>query len=150
MKRVAAGILFITILSLTACDPAMSIRQVSPDKSRSADRLAIEVSPVHEFSDSRLYGAKTKLTNLTSSSITIKGCELAARNVTYQSRLGGAEAYPFDLAPGASTYFGPFFQLKDSVHETFKEPAELRVHYVIEGGKSLLEPYCAAAHSGDP
>jgi hypothetical protein len=137
MNRIAIAGLFIIFASLMACDPAMSIRQVPPEKSSAADRLAIEVSPVKEFIGSHFYGAKTKLTNLSKSSITIKGCELAARNLTYESRLGGAESYPFDLAPGASAYFGPFFQLKDSVDHVFQEPAELRVHFAIDGREEL-------------
>ena len=95
--------------------------------------MQLKISPVNEFTGSRFYGAKAKLTNLSESSITIKGCELAAQNVIYESHLGGGESYPFELAPGASTYFGPFFQLKDPVHDVFKQPAELRVHYVIDG-----------------
>jgi hypothetical protein len=137
MNRVAIVVLSITIASLMACDPGMTIRQIRPGKSSSADQLAIEIPPVNELIGSRFYGAKTKLTNLSKSSITIKGCELAARNVTYESRLGGAESYPFELAPGASTYFGPFFQLKDPVDNVFKQPAELRVHYVIDGREEL-------------
>ena len=137
MNRVAIFVLFVTIASLTACDPGMTIRQIPPEQSSSADRLAIEISPVNRLIGSHFYGAKTKLTNLSKSSITIKGCELATRNVTYESRLGGAESYPFELAPGASRYFGPFFQLKDSVADVFKEPAELRVHYTIDGREEL-------------
>ena len=116
----------------------MTIREVLPGISGGTEQLAIEISPVNEFAGSRFYSAKTKLTNLSKSSITIKGCELAAQNVVYESRLGGGESYPFELAPGASTYFGPFFQLKVPVHDAFKQPAELRVPYVIGGREELV------------
>ncbi len=126
-----------TITSLVACDPGITIRQTQPGISSNPDQLAIEISSVNEFTGSRFYGAKAKLTNLSRSSITIKGCELAAQNVINESQFGGGESYAFELAPGASTYFNPFFQLKDPVHDVFKQPAELRVHYVIDGREEV-------------
>jgi len=137
MSRLAIVVLSIAIASLVACDPGMTIRQGPPEKPSSAGPLAIEIAPIKMLIGSRYYGAKTKVTNLSKSSITIKGCELAARNGTYESSLGGRESYPFEVAPGTSMYFGPFFQLKDSVHDVFKEPAELRVQYVIDGRNEL-------------
>jgi hypothetical protein len=112
----------------------MTIRQVRPGTSSPVhDQLAIEISPVNQFIGSRVYVAKTKLTNISKSSITIRGCALADRNTIYESRLGGGESYPIELTPGASKDFGPFFELHDPVGEVFKKPTELRVHYSIEG-----------------
>lgn len=132
MNRVAIVVLFATIASIVACDPGMTIRQIRAESSTGV-QLVIEVSPANKFIGSRIYGAKTKLTNQSNSSIAIQRCDLVSPNATYESRLGGGESYPFVLAPRASKYFGPFFQLKDPVHDVFKHPAELRVHYVIDG-----------------
>jgi hypothetical protein len=138
MNKVAKIVLFPTVALLVACDPGMTIRQVqSRTSSTSHEQLVIEVSPVNEFMHSRFYGTKTKLTNISNSSIVITGCQLVDRNTAYQSRLGGGESYPIELAPGMSKEFGPFFELPGPVREVFKKPSELLVHYSIEGREEI-------------
>lgn len=138
VKSIAKILLFSVVAILIGCDPGITIRQVPSRKFGTVyGQLAIEISPVNSFSYSRFYGAKTKLTNTPKSSITITGCELADRSTIYESRLGGGEYCPIELAPGSSKSFGPFFELHDPVRDMFKNSAELRVHYPIEGRQQL-------------
>jgi hypothetical protein len=138
MKLVIGILLFALIGSLTACDPGMSVRPVAQKKPISgAQDLVIDVAPVNEFIGSTWYMAKANITNSANSTITITKCELAAERNTYQARLGGGKSYPIELAPGETKLGCGFFELHDPVHKTFKDPAELRIHYSIGGREEI-------------
>lgn len=134
MRPVGGILLFVAISLIAACDPAMSIRQVPPANPGSgSDQLAIEIAPVKEFTSSTFYMAKARITNSSNSPVTITGCELIAREGSYQAKLGSGDSYPIELASGTGTLGCGFFELREPVRKVFESPAEVRIHYVIAG-----------------
>jgi len=126
----ALGLLLIAV----ACgDPGMTIYQTNSNQSTSAPELvAVRVKASHPLIGETSYAPDNDVTvtNSFDKPIVITKVELLANGTTYQHKHTGAtNEYPLTVAAGKTETLPLWFDLKDYVKETFKNPAELRVYY---------------------
>jgi hypothetical protein len=128
------------LLLIVGCfgDAAMTIRRaVQRELPRSTvapgpSDMTIFVRTVHPFTSATWYTPDIAVTNSSASSITINAVELTAKGVLYTNQQPGA--YPVAVASGRTQVLKIAFKLREDVWQTFfKEPADLRVGYVING-----------------
>ena len=135
MRQLLKILLLATCILMVACDPGMMIRQVKPtgeipSKSSPADmQVIVAVQTIRTIIGVTWYAPGLKVTNSLPSSITVTNVELATTRALYANKPLTPGTFPLTIAPGRTETLGVWFDLKDDVRNTFREPAELRVHY---------------------
>ena len=126
------------MLLIVGCDPGMTIRQAVQRSSRNLpatpnpNDLTISVRTFSSLIGYSSYAPDVTVTNSSAASITIKDIELTAKGIVYANRQ--QDGYPFMLASGQTQVFGGLFNLRDDLWTTFsKQPADLRIEYLIDG-----------------
>jgi hypothetical protein len=110
---------------MVACDPGMTIRQTkSPGV-----RVVIDVKTSHQLIGETHYAPQVKITNASDSSIAITSVDLISQSATYANKPIQPGLYPLVVQPGKTEDLLVWFDLNDAVNRTFRQPAELRVHY---------------------
>ena len=134
MKLTAGSFYFIgVIFLLVACDPAITIRQIKASNETSA-QITIDIKTQHPLVGERIYVPQVTVTNDSDSQITITSVELAAKRGTYSNKPRQPGSYPTTVSPGGTQTLDVWFDLTDDVRETFfRQPVELRVHYMSRG-----------------
>jgi hypothetical protein len=129
-------ILFLaTCVLIVACDPGMTIRQVKPTlETYSKSNLAVAqvivaVQTTRPMTGVTWYAPGLKVTNSLQSPITVINAELATTSELYTNKPLTPGTFPLAIAPGSTETLGVWFDLKDDVWNTFRQTAELRVHY---------------------
>ena len=143
MKSLASILLAIPFTLFVACDPGMTIRQINStvDSKKTAvvvpPEMTIEVKPTHQLIGEGWYDPQVKVTNSSDSPITITRVELVAQSATYENQPHAAESYPLSLPARGTTSLDIGFRFNQGVNKIFKEPAELRIHYLTGGHDGL-------------
>jgi hypothetical protein len=140
LRRTITALSLLFLFLIVGCfgDRAMTIRQAVQRElpglpaTPSPSNLTISVRKSHPFIGGTWYAPDITVTNSSASSITINAVELSAKGVVYTNQQ--QDAYPVVVAPGRTQVLGPAFKLRDDVWKTFfKQPADLRVSYVVNG-----------------
>lgn len=145
MRRTIAGTLLLFLLLIVGCplgDRGMTIRRAvqyelpgSP-ATPSPSKLMISVRTSHPLIGVTFYAPDIAVTNSSASTITINAVELTAKGVVYANQR--QDAYPVVVASGQTQVLGTGFELREDVWQTFfKQPADLRVSYVINGQEMM-------------
>lgn len=138
-------LLVLALLSLVACDPGMSVRQINSfveSKNRgvtAVPKLSVDVKTTHQLIGERWYDPQIIATNSSDIPITITSVELIAGTATFQNRPQAAKDYPVTLPAHRAAPLNVDFRFSDDldVHKVFRRPAELRIHYSTERGSGL-------------
>jgi hypothetical protein len=136
--RVAGAFLAMTVAFLVACDPGMSISQEDMSKtSGSKGDLIIRIAPRHQLIGESRYSPKVEVTNTFDTPLKITSVELATLREIYANHPVAKGIYPVTLSARATAGLEVRFDLAEPVHKAFKQPAELRIHYLTVGGEKV-------------
>jgi hypothetical protein len=69
------------------------------------------------------------ITNISEATVLVTGIELAAKQRIYSAGSSQPQDFPGEVSAKQARNFTVLFRLDDAVYKTFREPAELRVHY---------------------
>lgn len=137
VKRIAMAALVALLILATGCDPGFTIRQVAIQSQRHSvtptapPQVSLEVSSFHALVGSGYYTPNIQIRNLSTVPISVTAVELLTKRGTYSFFSLYRDAFAVNIDPGATREIGAWFELPEGLHETFKKPAELRVHYTI-------------------
>jgi len=130
-------------LLVVACDPGMTIRQAQTrNDSRTGlgtigSRVAITVKTTRQLYGEAWYDPEVTVTNSMDSPLAVTSVELVTQRRAYTNTSQQPENYPKVIRPGNTETMKVSFRLDAGVHETFRQPAELRVHY-LTGNKEEI------------
>ena len=128
---------------ITACDPGISVRQIrstghaTVGQASAENQLVLDVKTTRQLIGESWYDPEVRITNLSSSPVTIENIELATRDKTYTNTPARSETIPLKIQPGSTETLHVLFRLDDAVYKVFKQPAELRVHYQSDGAQGI-------------
>jgi hypothetical protein len=128
---------------MTACDPGISVRQIRSTGNTTVgqvsaeNQLVLDVKTTRQLIGEAWYDPEVRITNSSSSPITIQNIELATRDKTYMDTPGRPEIIPLKIQPGSTETLHVLFRLDDAVYKVFRKPAELRVHYQSDGAEGI-------------
>jgi len=138
MSRTISVILSVLLSALIACDPGMAIRQQDvPKNPESRVGLTIRIATRHQLIGESWYAPKVEVRNSFGSSVVITDVELATSRKTYPNHPFRTRAFPLKLTTGRTGALKVRFELAEPVCKTFRDPAELRVHYTIEDSNEI-------------
>jgi hypothetical protein len=142
--RLPRRVLLVAIpVLMTACDPGISVRQITSrgqstvGKVAPENSVALDVKTTRQLIGQAWYDPEIRVTNLTSFPITIENIELATTSKIYAKSTARPETSPFEIQPGSTETIHVSFRLDDAVYRVFKQPAELRVHYQHGGMEEI-------------
>jgi hypothetical protein len=115
----------------------MAIRQQDVPKSATRTGLVIRVATRHQLIGESWCSPKLEVTNSFSSSVVITDVELVTSRQTYANHPFRSGAYPVKLTAGQTGTLEVRFELVEPVYKTFRDPAELRVHYSVGGSPQI-------------
>lgn len=121
----------LALASLFACDPGIKIHQVNSSTSTSQtpnSPVTVKVSTEDQFIGETWYAPHASITNSSDSEIIVQRVELITTNNKYPNK-PFHQKYPLRVPPGGMEPLETYFTLNEPVYKTFKQPAELRVHY---------------------
>ena len=124
------------VLLLVGCDPGMTIRQAqASNDSRTplgtvGPRVTIRVKTTHQLFGEAWYDPDVEVINSLESPIAVTSVELMTQKRSYPNTSPQPENRPITIPPGSAETMKVSFRLEAGVHETFRQPAELRVHYL--------------------
>jgi hypothetical protein len=75
------------------------------------------------------------VTNTLEAPVLVTGIELATKQKIYSNSSPQPPDFPEEVLAKQAHNFTVLFRLDDAVYKTFKEPAELRVHYRTGSGE---------------
>ena len=132
MRKIVGSILGIVLSVLTACDPGIAIRQQDvSENAGTGPELILRVTTRDQLIGEKSYAPELEVTNSSSSRMIITAVELATSRQTYSNHRFNSDAYPVSVGPSQKENLEVRFDLAEPVNKAFKEPAELRVHYLI-------------------
>jgi hypothetical protein len=121
----------------------MTIRQAqTSNESRTrlgtvAARVTIRVKTTHQLFGEAWYDPDVEVINSLESAIAVTSVELMTQKRSYPNTSPQPENRPITIPPGNAETIKVLFRLDAGVHETFRHPAELRVHY-LTGNKEEI------------
>ena len=113
-------------MPLAGCDPGMIIRQAQPAETA---EVVVRVAKQRPFIGENWYAPSVTVTNNSGSPITVTGVELVTANTTYQNKPLRGDSHPLQVAGGETVSLETYFHLEDDVWETFKNHAQMHLHY---------------------
>jgi hypothetical protein len=115
---------------IVACDPAVTIRQAdSPKEIGKPSGVILRVKSAHQLIGTTHYAPQVTVTNNSEATVWVTRIELATKQRIYTDSFPRPQDFPGELLAKQAHDFTVLFRLDDAVYKTFKEPAELRVHY---------------------
>jgi hypothetical protein len=117
-------------LLIVACDPGVTIRQAdSRTESGKRSTVILHVKSTHEFIGTTWYAPQVTVTNTSEAPVLVTGIELATKQKVYSDSSPRPQDFPEEVLSRQARNFTVLFRLDDAVYKTFRESAELRVHY---------------------
>ena len=145
MTRDAAGFFIVLVLAAElACDPSITIRQAPQSGAASGSAVLLSVRTTHSFVGATWYSTAVTITNRSRAPIAITAVDLIARGLTYHGEASASEPFPVNV-PSATQAIGVRFELREDVRTAFKKPAELQVHYTVNGKTNTATAQLLAA-----
>ena len=138
------------VRSIRRCDPGITIRQINStaDSKKKAvvvtPEITIQVKTTHQLIGEGWYDPEVEVTNSSDSPITITSVELFAQGVTYENKPRAKKTYPLTLLVRSTASLDIAFRFSQGVYRIFKEPAELRIHYLTSSHDGLARTTVAA------
>jgi hypothetical protein len=129
VKQRRGTLLTAVLLVTVACDPGMTISQASSPETAKGAGIALNVKTSHPLIGETKYAPEIQIRNSSEAAITVTGVELAAGRFTYTNKPLRSGSYPLIVPPGETDVLDIWFDLHDDVKTTFRQSAELRVHY---------------------
>ena len=130
MQRVFVAFVLPLPLLIVACDPGVTIRQAdSPKEVGKHSSVILRVKSTHELIGTTYYAPQVTVTNISEARVLVTGIELATKQKIYSHGSPQPQDFPEEVLAKQARNFTVLFRLDDAVYKTFKEPAELRVHY---------------------
>jgi hypothetical protein len=143
MKWIVGTLYTIVALLVVACDPGMTIRQAQNHNDNRAGlgtlgpRVVVNVKTTRQLFGEAWYDPEVKVTNSLESPIAVTSVELATQRRSYPNTSPKPENYQIAIQPGNTETMKVMFRLDAGVHETFRQPAELRVHYLTDNREEI-------------
>jgi hypothetical protein len=137
LRLICNAFFIATLLLLIACDPGVSIHQITSQNpaivgSTATDsRVVVNVTTTHQLIGETWYAPKVKVTNESNSPVTVTQIDLFVRSKSYANKTGKAGAYPLTINSGSTESLDVLFRLDEDVQRAFQEPTELLVYYRI-------------------
>ena len=130
MRRVFVAFVLPLPLLIVACDPGVTIRQAdSPKEVGKRSSVILRVKSTRQLIGETHYAPQVTVTNTSEAPVLATGIELATRQKIYSDGSPRPQDFPEEVLAKQAHNFTVLFRLDDAVYKTFKEPAELRVHY---------------------
>lgn len=101
----------------------------SPKETGKPSGLVLHVKPSRLLIGTIHYAPQVTIANNSEATVLVTEIELATRQKIYSDSSVRPQDVPREISAKQSQDFTVLFRLDDPVHKTFKEPAELRVHY---------------------
>ena len=118
------------LLLIVACDPGVIIRQVGPVSGAvTQNSVILHVKSTHQLIGETWYAPQVTVTNSSHAPITITEVELSTKQKIYSDSSPQPQDLPKTVLPGQTQNVTVLFRLDDDVQKTFRQSAELRVHY---------------------
>jgi hypothetical protein len=145
-----AFVVIIVLVLMAGCDPGMRIHQDVPQQ-RGATKspIMIRLNTSDTFIGSKVYAPDVEIVNSSESRITVVRVELVAQQQTFENNPLRAETFPIDVLSRSVQSLDVRFDLASTVKRTFGHPAELRVHYWIDGKEATATATVMAGRSND-
>jgi hypothetical protein len=117
-------------LLIVACDPGVTIRQAD-SRTETGERgsVILRVKSARELIGTTYYAPQVTVTNNSEATLLVTGIDLATKPRIYTGSSPRQQDFPGEVLAKQAHDFTVLFRLDDAVYKTFKEPAELRVHY---------------------
>lgn len=146
MTRDAAGFFIVLVLAAElACDPGIAVRQAPQSGAASGSAVLLSVRTTHSFVGATWYSTAVTITNRSRAPIAITAVDLIARGLNYHGEASASEPFPVNVSGGATQAIGVQFELQEDVRTAFKKPAELQVHYTVNGKTNTATAQLLAA-----
>lgn len=117
-------------LLIVACDPGLTIRQAdSRTETGKHSSVILYVKSARQLIGETWYTPQVTVTNASEAPVLVTGIQLATKQKIYSDGSPRPQDFPEEVLPRQARNFTVFFRLDDAVYKTFREPAELRVHY---------------------
>jgi len=130
VRTVFAAFALTLPLLIVACDPGVTIRQAdSRTETGKRSSVLLHVKSTHQLIGNTWYAPRVTVTNTSEAPVLVTGIELATRQKIYSDGSPQPQDFPEEVLPRQAQNFTVLFRLDDAVYKTFREPAELRVHY---------------------
>jgi hypothetical protein len=135
LRHLRKAFLTVVAVLMTACDPGISIQQITSQGRAPVGEIAVEgkvvleVKTTHQLIGEAWYDPEIRITNSTSSPITIENVELVTTSKTYTNTPARTETSPLRIQPGSTETLHVLFRLDGAVYKVFRQPGELQVHY---------------------
>jgi len=116
----------------TGCDPGMTIRQAVPElKDTPSGKIEIRVKTTHPFIGTKVYAPEVEIVNSSESPLVVVSVVLVTQRGTFANKSGNLERSAREIPPGSTQPLDVLFDLAEDVKRSFRQPAELQVHYRI-------------------
>jgi hypothetical protein len=139
IKSTAVVGLSLVLLVAVACDPGVTVRQSRSNVGTPlTDAVELDVKTSRHLIGESWYAPKVEIGNHSYSPIYVTNVELIAQGRTLQNAPRRVGTYPAEIAAGKSDVLDIWFNLADSVRNTFREPAILRVHYLNKSSEQTV------------
>jgi hypothetical protein len=136
MRRVFVAFVLPLPLLIVACDPGVTLRQAdSPKEVGNRSSVILRVKSARHFIGDTRYVPQVTVTNTLEAPVLVTGIELATKQKIYSNSSPQPPDFPEEVLAKQAHNFTVLFRLDDAVYKTFKEPAELRVHYRTGSGE---------------
>jgi hypothetical protein len=128
-------LLLLTLGTLVACDPGMSIRELKSEvdsentTTTAIPKISVDVKTTHQLIGENWYSPRVVVTNSSNVAVTITNIELVAGAATYENTPRMAR-YPLNVPAHDSVPLDVYFHFSKGVDGVFKNPSELRIHYL--------------------
>lgn len=129
-QRVFAAFVILLSLLIVACDPGVTIRQAdSPKEIGKHGSVILHVKSTRQLIGTTHYAPQVSVTNISEATVLVTRIELATKQKIYSDGSSQPQDFSGEVLTKQARNFTVLFRLDDAVYKTFKEPAELRVHY---------------------
>src|SRR5262249_13372149 len=133
LKSVVLAVVVVLSATMVACDPGLTIRQAGSPADKNSS-VILHVKPSRQLIGSEMYAPQLTVTNSSEAPVTT-GAELSTKQKTYSASSPRPQEFPKEILPKQTESLTLLFRLDDSVRQTFRQSAELRVHYKAGNGE---------------
>ena len=143
MRNTMRALLITVVFFCVACDPGMTIRQkkfsdeTTKQQTTTGGQTIIDIKTSHVLIGETKYVPQVSITNASDSSITVTSVELISLGTAFANNPRQLGLYPLVVKPRATGGLLVWFDLNNDVKRTFRQPAELRVHYLRDNKNQI-------------
>jgi len=122
----------------------MTIRQIGSAKTSTAasdpdEQVTVRVVTTHPLIGENWYSPGIEVFNMSPHPITVTRVDLETWRAGYENKPQHSGAYPVTIAGGKTMPIEVWFDLNDSVKETFEKNVEVRIYYQGDNGETMVK-----------